>query len=380
MKKSITYPLIIAAVSGGIWFSNSKNWFRAPQQAAPAVNREAMTAVAEVRDIQMSIRVSGEVQPATQLDVKAEVGGRVKKLNIIPGEAVKAGDILVEIDDRDILTEQDSAKVEIEGASLATVKLEKNFERAKELFQQKLLSREAFDNLESELAIARNNHVRAERKLQIVEDKLSKTKVIAPGDGTVLTVPIVEGQVIVAAASVNSGTTLMTIANLSRLIVETHVNQVDVARLSVKQAVRLTAESIKDEEIPAEIFFVAPVATVKNSVKGFTVQAAIAKPSARLRPGMTVQMTVPVADAQDVVAVPVGAVFKSEGNGRVVYVSAGDRTERRPVKIGISNTEHAQILSGLREGEKILLSEPARTSAGPAGGPGGRRRSERGGA
>jgi multidrug efflux pump subunit AcrA (membrane-fusion protein) len=92
---------------------------------------------------------------------------------------------------------------------------------------------------------------------------------------------------------------------------------------------------------------------------------------------MNVQMTIPVANAQDVVAVPVGAVFRAEGDGRVVYVRAGEKTERRPVKIGISNTEHAQILSGVREGEKILLAEPDRAPVGPGAGP--RRRGGRDG-
>jgi RND family efflux transporter MFP subunit len=358
MNKFFKY-LLIAAVIGGGWYGQSKNWFRAPQQAA-SQNREAAVVVAELRDIAMTIKVTGEVQPVSQLDVKAEVGGRVKKLNVIPGDKVKSGDVLLEIDDRDILTEQESAKVEIEGAKLAALKLERNFERSKELFTQKLVSREDHDNLESELAIARNNHTRAERKLQLVQDKLSKTKVIAPSDGTILTVPIVEGQVIIAAASVNNGTTLMTIANLSRLIVETHVNQIDVARLAVKQKVFLTADAILDEQAEAEIFFIAPSATVKNSVKGVNVQALIESPGARMRPGMNVQMTIPVANVQDVVSVPVSAVFRGEGEGRIVYVRAGDKTERRPVKVGISNTEYAQILSGVREGEKVLLSEPER--------------------
>lgn len=382
MMRLFKFLLFAAIIGGGGWYAKNQNWFKAAPQPVPGAQREAMTATVELRDIEMNIRVSGEVQPATQLDVKAEVGGRVLKLNVMPGAAVKAGDILVEIDDRDIRTEQDSARVEIEGASLAVEKLERNFKRAQELFAQKLVSQEAHDNLKSELDIAKNSHSRAERKLQLVEDKLSKTKVIAPGDGTVLSVPIVEGQVVVAAASVNSGTLLMTVANLSRLIVETHVNQIDVDRLALKQNVRLSAESIRDEELDAEIFFIAPVASVKNSVKGFTVQAVIAKASARLRPGMNVQMTVPVGDAKDAVAVPVAAVFRGEGNGRVVYVRSEEKTERRAVKIGISNTEHAQVLSGLREGEKILLTEPARQPGGAPGAPGGgrERRRERGGA
>lgn len=225
---------------------------------------------------------------------------------------------------------------------------------------QKLISQEAYDNIESELALAKNSFERAERKLQIVEDKLRKTKVTAPGDGTVLTVPVIMGQVAIAAASVNSGTTLMSIANLEKLLVVCHVNQVDVAKIRPGQEVKLRAESMREVELNAKVFFIAPVATVKNSVKGFTVQALIEKPLAALRPGMTVNIVIPIARADDALAVPVGAVFRSEGNKRVVFVLNGDVTEKREVKIGVSNIQHAQVLTGVSEGEKILLVNPER--------------------
>ena len=79
-----------------------------------------------------------------------------------------------------------------------------------------------------------------------------------------------------------------------------------------------------------------------------------------MRPGMTVQMTIPIAHAGDAVSVPISAVFKGSGNSRVVYVRKGDKTERRAVKVGVSNTEHAQILQGVQLGEEILLNEPER--------------------
>lgn len=358
MKKFLT-ALAVLAIGGGFYTYRQKS---AASSAAAKMNggQAGQISAAEKRDIDFAVQVSGDVQPATQLDVKGEVGGRILKLNVQPGVSVKAGQVLVEIDDRDILTELDSATTEIEGAKLTVDKTKRNFDRAKDLFTQKLISRETYDNLSSELALAENSLNKSERRKQLVQDKLSKTKVIAPGDGTVLTVPVVEGQVVIPAASVNSGTTLMTIANLTRLIVETHVNQVDVAKLALKQEVKLMAESIKDEEMGAVISFIAPVATVKNSVKGFTTQAIIDRPSKRLRPGMTVQMTIPIGHAEDAVSVPIGAVFKGDGNSRVVYVQNGDKTERRAVKIGISNMDFAEILNGISVGEKILLNEPER--------------------
>ncbi len=361
MKKILT---VIAAltIGGGFYAFQRKSPAGDAGAHKPDGEPAGQIAAAEKRDIDFAVRVSGDVQPATQLDVKAEVGGRLLKLNVLPGDTVKAGQVLVEIDDRDILTELDSAKTEIEGANLTVDKTRKNFERAKDLFNQKLISRETYDNLSSELALSENSLNKSERRKQLVEDKLSKTKVIAPGEGTVLTVPVVEGQVVIPAASVNSGTTLMTIANLSRLIVETHVNQVDVAKLALKQDVKLSAESIKDEEMSATISFIAPVATVKNSVKGFTTQAIIDRPSRRLRPGMTVQMTIPIGHAEDAVSVPIGAVFKGDGNTRVVYVQNGGKTERRAVKVGVSNMDFAEILNGISVGEKILLNEPERAA------------------
>lgn len=360
MKKILTLT-VIAALAGGGWFAKSREWFGLFKQTETTEASDFPTAVVEKKDIDFSIQVSGDVMPDTQLDVKTEVGGRVKALHVEPGDTVKAGDLLVEIDDTDILSEMDSAKTEIDGATLSVTKAERNFERAKDLFESKLISQEAYDNLSSELDLARNSLTKSEKRMQLVQDKLTKTKVLAPTDGTVLTVPVVEGQVAIAAASVNSGTTLMSVANLSKLIVETHVNQVDVSKLALKQEVKLLAESLKDAEMQADIIFIAPIATIRNGIKGFTVRASIKKVVARMRPGMTVQMTIPIARASDAVVVPVSAVFKGNGNSRVVYVRKGMKTEKRPVKIGVSNTENAQILQGLQLGEEILLTEPERT-------------------
>ena len=352
--KKFPVILLVALIGGGAWYSLRDKPAGPGKEAAS----EKSFARAEKRDIDFSIEISGDVTPASQLDVKPEVGGKLKALHVEPGDTVKAGDLLVEVDDRDLLTEKASVQTEIDGAKLSVDKNRKNFERSKELFDQKLISREVFDNLSSEYAISENTFLKAQRKLELVEDKLRKTKVIAPSDGTVLTAPVIEGQVVIAAASVNSGTTLMTIANLEKLLVETHVNQVDVARLEAGKSVKLHAESIKDLELEARIFFIAPIATVKNNVKGFQVQALIEKPNARLRPGMTVSMTVPVASADDALSVPISAVFKGDGGKKVVYVRTGENSEKREVKIGVTNIDYAQILNGLKEGEEILLTEP----------------------
>jgi len=356
MKKLPTLLLIAAVLGGGGYAFRDKLTGSHKDKSDLGV----LTAIAEKRDLDLSVEISGDVTPATQLDVKPEVGGKIKVLRVEPGQTVKEGEVLVEIDDTDLLTEKDSAETEIEGARLSMEKAKANYERSRGLFEQKLISKEVFDNLTAEYQIAENALVKAQRGLQLVTDKLARTKVVAPSDGTVLTVPVSEGLVVIAAASVNSGTTLMTIANLSKLLVDTHINQVDVAKLELNQEVKLRAESLKDLELSATISFIAPIATVKNNVKGFQVRALIEKPNARLRPGMTVNMLIPIATAPDAISVPISAVFKGEGRKKVVYVRNGEATEQREVKIGVTNMDRAQIIKGVEVGEEVLLVEPNR--------------------
>lgn len=364
MKKLLPAILIVAALGGGGWWLVKTGKIGKP--AAPPVSDRLVTKV-EKRDIDFSVEVAGDVAPSFQLDVKSEVSGKIKAIHVEAGNTVKSGDLLVEIDDRDLLTEKQSVLTEIDGAKLEMEKDRRNFERAKELFDAKLISREQFDNLTSEYDISQNNLVRAQRKLEITEDKLRKTKVISPIDGTVLTLPVIEGQVVIAAASVNSGTTLMTIANLEKLLVQTHVNQVDVARLKVEQPIRLKAESLRDVTMDGKISFIAPVATVKNNVKGFEIEATIDNPSSRLRPGMTVGLTIPIARADAAVAVPISAVFRGDGNKKVVYVrNNGGATEKREVRVGVTNFDYAEIKAGLEEGEMVMLIEPDHPSTEPS--------------
>jgi RND family efflux transporter MFP subunit len=359
MKKALPFLIVLAALAGGVgWLSKSGLLGKGKTEEIP----ERHLTRAEKRDIDFSVEVSGDVTPVYQLAVKSEVSGKVKAIHVLAGENVKEGELLVEIDDRDLLTEKQSVMTEIDGAQLEVEKDRRNFERAKELHDAKLISREQFDNLTSEYELAQNSLVRARRKLEIVEEKLRKTRVTSPLNGTILTLPVIEGQVVIAAASVNSGTTLMEIANLSKLLVETHVNQVDVARLQQDQVVKLRAESFKDVEMQGKISFISPTATPKNNVKGFQVKAVIENPNERLRPGMSVTLEVPIAHSDDAVTVPISAVFRGDGDSKVVYVRNGSATERRKVSVGVTNFDYAEIKDGVREGETVFLVEPRRPS------------------
>lgn len=352
----VVLGILAALVAGGFWAR--EKW----GNTEPEGPNPAMVTVAERRDIESNLLLTGEVTPAYKSDIKAEVGGKIRKIHVQVGDFVKKGGLLVTIDDTDLLTEKKSAETDIVGAELAVDKNRGNFERAQSLFKQKLISKEVFDNLKADLDISENTLEKAKSRLQIVLDKLAKTKITAPADGTVLDIPVTEGLVVVAAASVNSGTVLMTFADLSQLLIESHVNQVDAPRLTRGQAVEVKMSDSTDVPVKARIEFIAPLAVVKNNIKGFQVKALIEDTESRLKPGMSVSMNVPVGAAQKAVSVPVSAVFK-DSRQNVVYVRKGDSTEKRKVTVGINNLSFVEIKSGLNEGEEILLVEPSTSPA-----------------
>lgn len=361
IKKIIIALVLLAAVGYGTqWYLNQQKTVAEEE----ARRQQRLLAKAELRDIEYKIEVSGNVTPAFEVDIKPEVGGKIKQIYVDTGDVVKKGDVLLEIDDTDLLTEKRSAQTEIEGASLQVERAERNFLRSEKLYQSKLISREIFDNIKSELDIAKNNLQKSESRMEVVEDKLAKTQILAPADGTILTLNVLEGQVVVAAASVNSGTTLMKVADLSRLLIITHVNQIDIAQVKAKSVVPFRSDAFEDLKNEATINFIAPVATVVNSVKGFQVEGLIDNPDPRLKPGMTVTLEIPVATVSNVVSVPVSAIFSDEKkHERVVYVRQGTQTIRRPVEVGLTNLFFAEIINGLQEGEEIMLVKPEISTA-----------------
>jgi RND family efflux transporter MFP subunit len=330
-------------------------------------NARAETPPPSAKVVRASVKpvlpLAGQITPAFQVEVKPEIGGKVATIHVQAGQEVKKGEPLVTIDDTDLLNERAGVDAEIEGARLAVDRIRGNYQRAEKLFAGKLLSKEEFVNLEADWRIAENDLERSRRRRQLVDDRISKTRILAPFDGTILQIPIIQGQVVVGAASINSGTNLMTLADLSRLLINAHVNQLDAGKLSTGQRMSVTPPD--GEPNPADdgqgaeavVSFIAPLATVKNNIKGFEVTGTLEGTRDGLKPGVSVSMSIPLGTAENVLTVPITAVFEEKGT-KVVYVQKESRPERREISIGLSDLSLVEIQSGLSEGEEILLAKP----------------------
>ena len=319
------------------------------------------TALVEARDIQFAVTAAGDIGPADQVSVRPEINGRVEELPVDIGDKVKNGALLCRLDDRDLQIERSQRTVEIDGARLQLQKAGRNFNRAKQLFHEELISQETFDDSRTEFDLSTNALDRAQQNLRLVDDKLRKTRLIAPFDCTVLTRPISLGQTVSGSAGFNSGTEIMTIANLNDMVVNAHVNQTDVVRLSQGQEVDIQVESVPGLKMQGSMERIAPQALIKNGIKGFSARVVIKNIDPRVRPGMTAVLNIPVSSADNVLAVPLAAVF-SESNERFVFVKTEDHFERRPIIIGITDYSHAEVVKGLAAGEVVSLDQTLNTS------------------
>ncbi|MEO8204624.1 MAG: efflux RND transporter periplasmic adaptor subunit [Chthoniobacterales bacterium] len=351
-KPLVILAVIMVLVAGWLAFGKQHFFSKDTSKELPD------DVIAEVtrRNINYDLTLTGEIAPGFQMDVKAEVGGKVKSIDVTAGQIVKKDQLLAVINDTDLKTQEEAVKREIQGALLQVEKAKGNYERAQKLYDAKLVSKEIYMNLQSDFKMASNSYEIANQRWQTVKDQLNKTRIVAPANGTVLSIPVTAGQVIIAAASVNSGTPLITFADLSKLLINAHINQMDADKIHLDQDIFVSV-SREESSLQAKIEFIAPLATVKNSIKGFDVTAAVKDPEHLLKPGMTVRMKVPVAHAENALSVPISAVFRDK-NERVVYVRKGDAIEKRKVKIGVADLSYAQILSGVNEGEEVLLVEP----------------------
>ncbi|MBI4657357.1 MAG: efflux RND transporter periplasmic adaptor subunit [Verrucomicrobia bacterium] len=353
MKAWIGVAVLAAGAAFG--YRHWQRQFVQPQGDSGATS-SAMARV-EARDIQIAVKASGEIGPAEQVSVRPEINGRIAQFKVDVGDQVKKGDLLFKLDDTDLQIERTSRLTEIDVAALLVERTQRDFERAEKLFGERLISKEVFDNTKTDYALAKKNHERAEAALRLVEDRLSKTEIVAPFDCSVLTRPVSVGQAVSGAAGFNSGTEVLTVANLQEMIVLVHINQADIPRVNAGQEVTVEVESVKGLGMKGVIERVAPQATLKNGLRGYAVRVALKAVDPRVRPGMTANVSMPIESASNAVAVPLAAIV-TEREGRFVYVKHGAGFEKRIIDLGVFNYDFAEVRSGLALGDVVALDPP----------------------
>ena len=361
MKNIIILILVLAVAYFG-YTSFTENQSESNSNLTKLKNRET-THTIETRDINFSVTVAGEISPAEKVSVRPEVHGKIAELPVDISDQVAAGDLLFRLDDKDLKIEIDTRKKQIDSANLQLEQSKNEFERSKKLFNDGLISEEAFQNTKTRYEVAQISRDRAQNDFDLAEEKLSKTSIRAPFDCTVLSRPVSIGQAVSGTGGQSSGTEVMEIADLKNLIILSHVNQADVSRMGKNQKVKIEIEAVADLVIDGIVERIAPQATIRSGIKGFSTRIKLQNTDESIIPGMTATINIPVANSKDVVATKLASIFteRNEVEQRTetyAYVKKDEKYAKQMVEVGVNDLNFVEVLKGLSQGDEVALEKP----------------------
>ena len=329
------------------------------------------TGTCETGDISVLLTEVGEIQPETMVMVKSKISGKIKSLHVEEGQTVRKGDLLAKVEP-DMAQARTVAGLK-SGYGRARVNMDRtrqDYERDIELHEAGHISDEELRLSKDDYDIARIEYRSAFEQIQLAEeDGVSMDleaeseellDIVSPASGSVILVDVEEGEIVTSGAiSYTSGTTLMTVADLSRMQIKAGVNEVDVGKIRGGQDVVIDVDAYPNVKYSGLIIHIAPAARDEQGVKIFDVEIDIVDSDERLRPGMTANIEIQGDHKTDILTVPVEAVFKKQGR-YVAYVMDGSEDEpvERDVVTGISNISSVEIVEGLSEGETVTLYDP----------------------
>lgn len=266
-----------------------------------------------------------------EAQVLARATGVVQKLSCEEGDLVRAGDRLLEIDDTEY-------QLRVEQAEATTANLRNRRDRLKGMWEQQLVSAEEYES-------ASNEFKAAEAAEGLARLNLSYTVVKAPFTGRIVERLVDVGQ------NVSVGTALFRISDFDPLLAIVHVPAKEFKKLKPDQPVELTLDSTS-EQLTGRIKLVSPIIDPNSGTIKVTIEIRRYPPTTR--PGDFAQVSIVTEKRLDRTLVPKAAVFTDEGD-RVVYVAADSTAERRVVEVGFEDDDHAEILSGVKQGERIVV-------------------------
>ncbi len=337
-------------------------------------------------EIRSVVTATGEIQAKTHVDISSQVIARIEKLRVREGDRVARGDRLVDLERAQYASQRDralataaAADAEIRRARATLANTDSRVARARDLAAQKIASREFLESVELDhesartaLAAARERARESRASVAAAEDALSKTTIVSPIAGRITRVNAEEGETVVTGTMNMPGSVILTVSDLSAIEAAVEVDESAVARVRVGQKAAVRLDAFPDRELAGEVTEIADSAVKRQEVAYFPVKVRIVGPGEGLRPGMTARARIQAESRKGVLVVPIQAIVEKKDAGgtsgsssnpegqKIVYRVEGGKARAATVEVGLNDETRAEILSGVREGERIAVG-PYRT-------------------
>ena len=353
----------------------------------------------EKGDLAKSVVATGKVTPITKVEVKSKASGIVKKLYVEYGDTVKKGQLLAQLDKDEIQAQVDQsraalqaaeanltsseadyerAKVDAEGPDVPLLK--KQYDRAMEMAKDGVVSASALDDADKNYKMALNKQnvskaqvtvlkakiaqsqaemARDKANLAQLEEQLSYTDIVSPIDGIVLSRDVEMGDAVSSILVLGSSATLvMTLGDTSEVYVKGKVDESDIGKVYLGQPARIKVESFKDKTFYGKVTKISPMGVEKDNVTTFEVRVSINNPGGELKAEMTATAEIILEEHKGVLQIPEGAIIYDKDKKASVEIpdpKAKDGKKKMALNIGISNGAKTEVLSGLKEGDEVVL-------------------------
>ena len=346
-----------------------------------------------------SVVATGKVEPITKVEIKSKANGIIERLHVDVDQIVQPGQVLAELDKENLTARAREAganleaaqaareaaiaqlrKNEIEAESPEVEFARRNFDRAQQLFGEKLVAQNQLDDAQSALQQAENRKRAAQSQLIVsrarvseadanvsqaranvarAEEELANATIKAPIRATVLTRDVELGSPVSSILNLGANATpVMTLGDIEKVFVRGKVDEADIGRVRLGQAAKITTESFRDKVFEGRVTQISPIGVEKDNVTTFEVEVSIDNPAQELKANMTANAEIILEQYADSLLVPEAAVtYDEKRNAFVDVADAGARNGRRKVsvKVGVGNGTRVQVLSGVKEGDKVVL-------------------------
>jgi HlyD family secretion protein len=414
VRKWFVVIALALVAAGGFW------WWKRSGDAKQAAEKTVVTAAVERGDVRQTVASTGKVVSNLDVEIKCKASGQVVKLPFDVSDAVRRGDLLLELDPKDeqqrvrqseatvraaqarltnareslgiaeetLRSDRQKADAALGAAKARAADARAKADRTRELKEKKLASLEEYETAETastagaadlETASARLEELKTQTRaleqarqqiriaeaqvendqvdLDLARQRLADTRVLSPMDGTVTQSSVQIGQIISSGISnVGGGTTALIVSDLSRIFALAAVDESDIGQVLVGQAATVTVDAHPGKRFAARVVRISPRGVNVSNVVTFEVKLEVTSPEkGLLRPEMTANVEILVAEKAGVTLAPSDAIVRKEGKAGVTVRKADGTSEDREVSVGISDGRRTEILAGLAPGEQVVL-------------------------
>jgi len=376
MKRLLIGAAVVVVLGAVVWAS-----LAFPGERGKVVEVEKV----ERRDVVARVKASGTINPKTKVEIQSKVIGEIVALPVREGDAVTAGQVVLQIEPQLYQAARDQAKaayeqavVSLERARAELANAEQQWERTLSLHREGVVAQEvleraqlARDTAAIAVRVQEKTIRQAQSAYQRAVDDLERTTIRSPIDGTVTALNVEKGETAVMGTMNFAGSVLMVIGDLKEMVAEVDVAESEVVSLAVGQVATVTADALPGVEMTGTVIEIASSGSKQVDVVRFKVKVALRDWDTRIKPGMTAKAEIVTARAEGAVSVPQQAVqtrwlaadgkevARREGDttqteASVVYLREGGKALRRSVVTGIHDEIWVEIKEGLTGGEEVI--------------------------